>query len=271
MKIQRLTLTLKFFLLSILLCIAPRAFAKTLIVSDVDDTIKVGHVLNLTESAKRALDYKTHFFGMPSLFQLIKSESKAQLAYVTNAPAFVMKEVHQKFLTFNRFPLGDYFPRDLRVDKFQHKFNTIVRLVEKVNPSTLILIGDNGELDPEVYLQIRRKFHGEKMRVITYIRTLYSDRGDEKGVEPKVGQLGFVSPFEIALDLEEKKIVSTEAAYAFLETQGLRFLNWHLNPKEIKYVDFQSCAYYRHPLWQYADRFDYVDALSSDILRHCRP
>ncbi len=63
--------------------------AKTLLVSDVDDTIKLANVLDLSSAASYSFDEKSRFLGMSELFDLIKKDtSDLSIYYVSRAPAW---------------------------------------------------------------------------------------------------------------------------------------------------------------------------------------
>jgi hypothetical protein len=71
------------------------------------------------------------------------------------------------------------------------------------------MIGDNGERDPLVYNQIRKEF--PEIKMITFIREAYSSQHkeeDDRGTRLLEGQIGFVTPTEIALKLQSENFLS---------------------------------------------------------------
>ena len=61
----------------------------TMIVSDIDDTIKWSHILGLPETVVEALDYRLAFKGMPELYTSLATAG-AKFAYVTGAPDVII-------------------------------------------------------------------------------------------------------------------------------------------------------------------------------------
>lgn len=187
------------------------ATARVVLVSDVDDTIKVSHVLDPDSAIGNALKTGNVFRGMPYLYAMIGQYNRgAAFFYLTNAPQLVFDRVHGRFLMQNDFP-GGYLllRRDIR-DK-EHKIRNLREIVSYHRGSTFVLIGDNGERDPAFYHQIRQEFPSE--RFIVFIREAYSsqhDEADDRGMRLFPGQIGFVTPLEIALKLEEEGLFHPE-------------------------------------------------------------
>ncbi len=260
----------KCILLAILLVGLPLiTSAKVLVISDVDDTLKLAHVRSLKFAAYHAVDFKSRFFGMASLLRTIVQEQDSQLVYLSNAPEWLMKNVHTRFLEFGQFPAGIYRGRDWGDKKEEHKLNEITNYIRQFNPSKIILIGDNGELDSSIYSKIYKEFNTEARPVLSYIRVLYGLDKKKEGIKPAPEQLGFMTPFEIVLDLEKNQVLSAETTEAYIENEGLRFLTLAMETKEQKYVYFQDCHFYTHPLNEYSERFDFIEGLATDIERFC--
>ncbi len=198
--------------------------AKTLLVSDIDDTIKVSHVLSTVGKIGRAADVTTPFVGMAALYHLIVNENPqdTKFVYLSNAPGEIvgvpaLKISHLTFLAYNNFPTGEL---QLRAGLFEidHKLKALRELINAERPDLLILIGDNGERDVLFYDQITAEFANLKpMKVITFIRQLYSskpkllipDLFEEIGLQLKPSQIGFVTPIEIGLKLNEAGSLSS--------------------------------------------------------------
>ena len=194
---------------------------KVLLISDIDDTIKVSHVLNKVAAVSRAADITTPFTGMAQLYQLIQNAQGGhmKIVYLSNAPEKVagipaLKISHQKFLNFNHFPEGEL---DLRDDIFDqnHKINEIRRLIKSEKPDVVIMIGDNGERDAEIYHQAVVEYAGQGIQMVTFIHQLYSEKGswlkpdflDELGKKLFSEQVGFVTPIEVALELKQQDLL----------------------------------------------------------------
>lgn len=202
-----------------------------LVVSDIDDTLKISHVLSAGGKFIRALDTEAVSEGMPTLFQIIRvqPEYNTKFLYLTNAPQTlagipVMKYSHQSFLANNKFPVGSVALNPDRHD-LDFKLNYLRKILSEESLQEVILFGDNGERDSEIYAQITQEFKG-RMRIITFIHQIYSseplnfidwllrfDRSDEAGrgkvLQPE--QIGYVTPIEVALELKNQKKLHPES------------------------------------------------------------
>lgn len=208
---------MKHFLSVIILFISTDIFSKTLIISDIDDTIKVSHILSLPDKVNRATDVMTPFTGMAQLYQLILNQKikDSQIVYLSNAPSEIagipaFEYSHKKFLSYNHFPDGNMNLRESIFDD-HHKINEIRKMVEQERPDLLILIGDNGERDPEIYHTAYAEF-SKRVKIITFIHQLYSSTVPfyipnilaEVGSKIYSEQVGFVTPIEIAVELKQR-------------------------------------------------------------------
>ncbi len=179
-------------------------FAKTLLVTDIDDTIKVSHVLDFDSLAANAVATKNAFMGMPELYQsLVKIPDASQMHYLSNAPKKLMTYFHEKFVRINNFPEGVLVLRQ-KISDQDHKIKSLREMIKKHNPTKMILIGDNGEKDPVVYAKIRAEF--PEIGGETYIHLVYSSLGFEGQFAQPLhpGQIPWVTSLDLALDLVQK-------------------------------------------------------------------
>lgn len=216
------------FILILSLCfVAPMAPAKklnevpprVLLISDIDDTIKVSHVLSYKSwdpaVILRVINSTTPFKGMPSLYQSLKNQNYAQfnVVYLSNAPSkkfgiSFIENSHRKLIKTNGFPEGDLLFKDIAFDK-DHKIKSIRDMVKKYNPNTVIMIGDNGEQDVSVYSQAAEELAAQGIKTVSYIHQLYwSQSKKEKGQLVQAGQIGYATPFEIVYDLYSKSLLN---------------------------------------------------------------
>ena len=198
--------------LAILFLLPQVAFSKVLLVSDMDDTIKVSHVLDVDSAIANARQTKNAFMGMPELYQsLVKIPEATEFHYLSSAPRKLMLYLHHFFLWQNDFPSGRLVLNNKLIDS-EHKITSLRKMIAEFNPTKMILIGDNGERDAEVYAQIRKEFPhigGE-----TYIHMAYSQEGFEKneGKPLQKGQIAWATSIDLAYDLLKKGYI-TEADY----------------------------------------------------------
>ncbi|MBY0414279.1 MAG: DUF2183 domain-containing protein [Bdellovibrionales bacterium] len=181
------------FLALVLVFSTESLFAKTLIVSDVDDTIKMTNVLgNKATLIYNGLIRKEAFSGMSELYNELAKEEGAVFHYVSGSPKVIRFRV-KNFLEKNEFPQSDNLTlkAKFKTSIIDYKVETIRALIVKENPDKIILIGDDTEYDPEIYETIQKE-NTETVQSI-YIRSV---QGREL---PNLSMVkGFISAPEIA-------------------------------------------------------------------------
>ncbi len=220
-------------LIGALLCGSLARAAGPIVISDIDDTIKLAHIPSKLGTLTRGLDTESRFLGMAEFYQLIQFEQpETKFFYVSKAPEIIMKEVHGEFLRIGGFPEGTYKGFANKTSRSIHKVSVIREIIRNEKPEHLILIGDNGEQDSQVYQQIRREF--PELRYTILIRQLYSLTpvdNDQQGNRIEEGQHPFITPIEASLILRQESVLSTQSTSILIQ--------W-LAPSLLKEVPFQS-------------------------------
>ncbi len=129
--------------------------AKTLIVSDVDDTIKMTDVLgSKTTVVINGLFREKAFAGMSELYQAL-AKRDTTVYYVSGSPKIIKFRVSD-FLEDNKFPQRQNLVLKNKTsdDTFKFKVEAIREVIKKVKPDKMILLGDDTEFDSDVYTQI---------------------------------------------------------------------------------------------------------------------
>lgn len=218
------------------------AFAQTLVVSDIDDTIKISHVLDIDSAINNFPRTKNHFTGMADSYQALRqSKTNIQFAYVTNAIHSVSGKFHQSFLSQNNFPEGGLFLRTSPLEK-NFKVTTIRNLIQDNNLQELIMVGDNGEKDIEVYDQIRREFPHLRTRI--YIHVVYSKIAEEqKGQASLPGQKTFVTSLDLMAHWVREGLVPLPQFQKFLRKIGPKILKENLknDDGEMAFPSWMDC------------------------------
>jgi len=189
------------------------------IISDIDDTIKVTEIPAGSRIVVRNTFFKdyTEAPGMQNMYQ--QWANVATYHYVSGSPwqlynslrNFLMDDAgfpegtfHMKTVRKNLLNLGSW--RDLRevatneLITYEQKIDQIDHLMNTYPNRRYILIGDSGEMDPEVYSTIRGR-HGEKIdeiviRDVINARELQPERMDgmriipARTVVPGISQFG---------------------------------------------------------------------------------
>lgn len=193
-----------------------QAQAKTLVISDVDDTIKISYVRSKMEMVSFSAFADSLFFAMNDVYQELEQKAKRsgedmKFYYLSNGFTPTVEEVHTKVLRDFDFPKGRYISRPNPLVK-THKLDHIRRLINIEKPERVIFIGDNGEKDPIDYRKIVLEYAASGIHFSTHIHMVYDQpkdvspqlyanlKGrDQEGMFP--AQLGFLNAAELAVQL----------------------------------------------------------------------
>jgi phosphatidate phosphatase APP1 len=154
------------------------------LVSDVDDTIlETGltrgleflRITLLTEVTERA-----PLPGAAALYRALvcrSEEAGLPVFYLSTSP-WNLHEMLLEFIVLRGFPFGPLLLTDwgpgrgnlFRIGAREHKLNLIDRILDEHPDMALLLVGDTGQLDPEIYATAARK-HPGRIRAIYVRRT----------------------------------------------------------------------------------------------------
>jgi len=158
------------------------------VVSDVDDTIKVSEVLDRRRLLARTfVEEFEAVAGMPELYQRLEKEG-AVFYYVSASPWQLYRPL-EEFCRAEKFPEGTWTLKRVRLKDASllgllsapndYKIPVINALVKQDPDRKFLLVGDDGERDPEVYGEIARRHPKQVERIwIRKVRT--EDRTAER-------------------------------------------------------------------------------------------
>jgi len=193
------------------------------IISDIDDTIKHSGVTN-----RRALLRNTFLrefqpiFGMAELYREW-SQQGAALHYVSSSPWQLYNPLaalcgddptsQEKFPdgTFHLryFRLADHMFRRFLFVRRRGKAKVIHKIVESFPGRKFVLVGDSGERDPEIYVDVARRFPDQVTRV--FIRNLVErpvNRARHRRLVKRLAD-GVLSTFQHAHELPREILAGT--------------------------------------------------------------
>ncbi len=181
--------------------LVPDPAAKFGIVSDIDDTIletgvqRAARMIRQTFT-KSALT-RSSFPGAAELYRDL-SAGRNPVFYVSSSP-WNLHSFIVAFLRHSGFPIGPVLLRDLLgTTAGREQKGVRIREILDLHPQLrIVLIGDSGEADPEVYAEIVRAYPGRILAV--YIREVRLDPGDGR-VEKVSGAWSSEVPFVLAAD-----------------------------------------------------------------------
>lgn len=143
------------------------------VISDFDDTVAITNVISKRGLLKSALlqdaDTQPAVPGMSDFYECLIEDLAPSpgLAFVSGSP-------HQyggrmmAFLARHGFPIAGLYLRDLGPDTLSGYKQPVIRDLIGRMKQKVILIGDSGEKDPEIYAQMRKEFPDRVLQI--YIR-----------------------------------------------------------------------------------------------------
>jgi phosphatidate phosphatase APP1 len=161
-----------------------------LLISDLDDTIKISNTQSKLITIYRGLFRSSAFAGMAELYtEILVAQPGSEFHLVSSSPPQIKKKI-EFFLQMNQFPPARIVLRDwLRQTSIvKYKLGTLLALVEAA-PGIALLLGDDTEHDPEVFAHVAKRFP-EKVAA-RYIRIV-------QGRELPEGCTGFYTAFDVA-------------------------------------------------------------------------
>ena len=169
----------------------PRAAFDQLVISDIDDTVLQSRVTNFLRAAQTLAfgNARTRlpFPGVAAFYEALRVGASGRadnpLFYVSSSP-WNLYDVITEFLEIQGVPKGPVMLRDLDIHlgalrgrhHHDHKGEHIRRILETYPGRPVILIGDSGQQDPEIYHRVVHDFPGRVSAI--YIRnvTMNDDR-----------------------------------------------------------------------------------------------
>lgn len=155
---------LKLIFVVLFTLILPQAFAKVVIVSDLDDTIKITNVGSAYQATVNGVFKKNVFSGMPEFLKEARAYSE-DLHVLTASPSLIYKNVHRT-LNDNKIKFTSLFLRNILKDRdsYKYKIGRLKYLMDK-SDDEFILIGDDANHDPEIYDEIKNLYPNKVMAI----------------------------------------------------------------------------------------------------------
>jgi phosphatidate phosphatase APP1 len=159
------------------------------VISDVDDTVIVSEVQDRSRLLAHTL-LENHLQrqpvpGMAELYRALVARNTlpeaAPVIYLTASPRQLLPAI-RAFLEQNGFPPGPIVARkitdgaggDPLFDQERYKVERIEQILAELPAARFVLVGDDGERDPEAYQTIRDR-HPERIEAV-YIRRVSPDQ-----------------------------------------------------------------------------------------------
>ena len=165
------------------------------VISDIDDTIIVSHSTQTLRKLRLMLlrNSRTRkpFPGVDAFYQALSKgvggKGSNPFFYVSSSE-WNLYDLLEDFCSYNKLPKGVFLLRELEssIYKFwksgggdhEHKYRHIKKLFEVFPTLSFVLIGDNGQRDPEIYSRIAHEFPDQVKAI--YIRTIRKQRKNSR-------------------------------------------------------------------------------------------
>jgi phosphatidate phosphatase APP1 len=160
------------------------------VISDLDDTVLRSNATSLWQMARLTLLHNAHtrlpFEGVAGFYQALQrgrdGEAYNPVFYVSNSP-WNLYDLLEDFLDLQGIPRGPLLLRDWSLRTLKagegHKLAAIEALLEAYPGLPVVLVGDCGERDPEIYRQVVLRHPGRVLAV--YVRDVAPERHDAVG------------------------------------------------------------------------------------------
>src|SRR5687767_13184439 len=149
------------------------------VISDIDDTIVQTNATSLLRMARSIVNNaaaRLPFEGVAELYQALHAGHNP-IFYVSSSP-WNLYELLSDYMDINRIPHGPMFLQDWGIDEktlilashTEHKLAQIQAVVDYYPALRFVLIGDSGQHDPEIYLEvIRSEEHTSELQSLAYL------------------------------------------------------------------------------------------------------
>lgn len=186
-----------------------------MVLSDVDDTIKVTHVTDRNAMLRSTfLEPFKPVPGMAEVYDTWAREAHVRFCYVSASP-WQLYPLLAGFIRTNGLPAGAFCLKDFRwkdasllnlfEDPERYKPAVIEPLLQRFPRTRFVLVGDSGERDPEIYAALAAKRPGQVARI--FIRDVTGETANSPRYRTAFGSLPpglwqiFRDPSEIRLEL----------------------------------------------------------------------
>ena len=174
------------------------------IISDVDDTIIPTGAMRLVEMLKTTFAKNAYtrvpFPGVAAFYKALQKGTDGvesnPFFYVSSSPWNLYDFLHE-LLKIHHIPKGPLMLRDIGLSRTElisgshseHKLEQIRQILSTYSTFPFMLIGDSGQEDPTIYLQVVREFPGRVMMI--FIRDVHSSRHESvKEISEELKELG---------------------------------------------------------------------------------
>jgi hypothetical protein len=242
----------------------------TLVIVQVEDTLKLSHVQNFWDSLNYSTDTKQRFVGMnAALSQLARMSPDKDFVYLTQEPELAAGMAEMDFVNKNGFPRGQFMTYSSLSDKvIQTKM--LRKIIKAYSPAQVILLSHNGGLDPEIFHEIAAEFRS--IPFLQYIHVVYStSSSSEMGSFLFPEQIGYVTAVELLVDWQLKRLTGFSEMSTLVKTLIPRVVAENSGAKgilEYAIPSFMSCDDFEWK-WSVKSEYSFLVPLRDRLVDRC--
>jgi len=172
----------------------PSANAQFGVISDIDDTVMYSSATNYLRAAQlmflRNFRTRTPFPGVATLYQALNcaQDSTNPMFYISSSP-WNLFDLLTDFFELQGVPWGPLFLKDYGITEDtllssghgKHKMTQFDTILATYPDMQFVILGDNGQKDPEIYSQVIAKYPGRIKAA--YIRVVSKEERYEESEE----------------------------------------------------------------------------------------
>lgn len=244
----------------------------TLIITTVEDTLKISHIRNFWDSLNYTGSTRKGFLGMKEVFGIVENENRDfHFVYLTQSPELVSGKNEQEFLKKSSFPRGVnvVYSSNATVES---RVRLIKQIFQNHRPKNVIFLSHNGSQDVVVFHELWREF--PEINILTYIHFIYSPSSvSEVGSVLFPEQNSFVTPVELLLDLQLQGIASSSKAMATMKFLQERILTEDakvIGGYEVAIPSFVNCEGFQWR-WSLDEEYQFLTSLRDLLEKRCQP
>ena len=147
-----------FLLLTIMLNCQILMAKELVIISDLDETIRVANIENKAKAGLKLIGGVKPYEGLRAIFNEIKAKNPdAKFYYLSNSYPFLYNG--DKWTAENGFPEGKSLQRSLKDKSTEFKPKKLKEIAAAHPDATFLMFGDNVEHDPQFYREFLADTH----------------------------------------------------------------------------------------------------------------
>jgi len=165
----------KHLILALMLLCSMKGWSHIIIISDLDDTVRKSNIQSFSRATGRYLKGVKPFLSMRDIFNEIvelgnsRGES-VSFFYVTGSYRILYNA--KKWLAKYKFPAGKVYQRKLHnwrdSDLKYYKRRILKKIIGSFHidqSDNIILFGDNGQKDPQIYLNLKKELKLQHLKI----------------------------------------------------------------------------------------------------------